>query len=310
MRVLITGGAGFIGRWTVKKFLDEGHAVIAYDNLYNSSKENIQEFFDNKDFEFIQASVLDKSALSNVFKSGIDLCLHMAAQINVQDSLDNPKKNFEDNVIGTQNVLEECHAANVKIVLMGTCMVYDVAGAKKAIDETHPEVPRSPYAGSKLAAEYMALSYFYGYGLPVVIVRPFNTYGPFQKSNMEGGVVSIFVGRKIKGEDLKIFGDGTQTRDLLYVEDCAEFLYLAATNYKAVGQVFNAGTGVDITVNELAKVIAKKKSKIKHVAHHHPQAEIQKLQCDATKAKNVLGWVPKTSLEQGIKRVEQWLSAK
>ena len=124
---------------------------------------------------------------------------------------------------------------------------------------------------------------------------------------MEGGVVSIFVSRKLKNEPLKIFGDGTQTRDLLYVEDCAEFIILALQCEECVGEIINTGTGKDISINDLAKLVITDENKIEHVEHHHPQSEIMKLQCDITKAKNLLNWEPKISLEQGISKLEQWL---
>ena len=193
-----------------------------------------------------------------------------------------------------------------KVVLLGTCMVYDLSRGG-AITEEHKIKPASPYAGSKVAAEALAESYYHGLKLPVVIVRPFNTYGPFQKANMEGGVVSIFVKRNLQGETLNIFGDGTQTRDLLYVEDCADFIVKAAFSENAVGEVINAGCGKDIFINDLAVLIAKDKNKIKHVPHHHPQSEIPKLLCDYSKAKKLLGWEPKVSLEEGIKRLEDWM---
>ena len=185
-------------------------------------------------------------------------------------------------------------------------MVYDTA-QPGGISELSPVKPASPYAGSKLAAENLALSYYYGFGLPVVILRPFNTYGPFQKTNMEGGVVSIFIENKIQGRKLRIFGDGTQTRDLLYVEDCADFVVKAAFSDNAIGQVINAGAGRDISINDLALLIGKSRDKIEHVEHHHPQSEIQKLLCDNTKARKTLNWEPKTPLEEGISKTEEWI---
>ncbi|MBA7705704.1 UDP-glucose 4-epimerase [subsurface metagenome] len=186
-------------------------------------------------------------------------------------------------------------------------MIYDSANYNKPISETHPIKPTSPYAGSKLAAEELALSYYYGYNLPIVILRPFNIYGPFQRTNMEGGVVSIFVKRKLGNEKLLVFGDGTQTRDLLYVEDCAEFIVKVSECEICVGEIINVGTGRDITINDLAMLIVGDKNRIEHVAHHHPQSEIKKLICDNSKAKKLLKWVPKTPLEEGILKLEFWI---
>ncbi|MGD0644438.1 MAG: GDP-mannose 4,6-dehydratase [Candidatus Bathyarchaeia archaeon] len=306
MNVMVTGGAGFIGRWVVKKLLDEKHEVKVFDDLSNGSLTNIVGFQDEKKFSFVKCNVLDNDRVRNLFEE-MDICIHMAAQINVQDSLDYPDRSFQNNIVGTYNVLEACRAKNVKLVLIGTCMVYDVALAKP-INEDNPVKPASPYAGSKLAAENLALSYYYGYGLPVVILRPFNTYGPYQKTNSEGGVVSIFVQSHLVGHDLMIYGDGEQTRDLLFVEDCADFILNGAFSDKAVGQVINAGTGKSITINDLAFLICRDRSRIKHVPHIHPQSEIRQLICDYSKAKNLLGWEPLTSLEGGIKKTMEWLT--
>jgi nucleoside-diphosphate-sugar epimerase len=306
---LVTGGAGFIGRWVVKNLLSKGKEVIVIDNLSNCSKENLEEFENNQNLkEVVIEDIRNPKIVEKLFnKYQFSNCFHLAAQINVQESLDFPERAFENNVIGTYNVLEAARKYNTKIILMGTCMVYDLADANIAISEEHRIKPSSPYAGSKIAAEELALSYYYGLGLPVVILRPFNTYGPFQKTNMEGGVVSIFVLRKLKNENLMVFGDGTQTRDLLYVEDCAEFIVLASENEKCVGEVINAGTGKEITINDLAKLIIGDDNRIKHIKHHHPQSEIMKLVCDNSKAKRILNWEPNTTLEEGIIKLESWI---
>lgn len=304
MRVLITGGAGFIGRWSAKKFLDNGHSVTVFDDLSNGSMENIAGL---RGIDFVEGTICNTAGLSKLFTKKFDLCVHMAAQINVQESLDNPQKAFDVNVRGTFNILEECKKHSVPLVLMSTCMIYDMANTKKKITESHPVKPASPYAGTKLAAEELALSYFYGYKLPVIVLRVFNTYGPYQKSNMEGGVVSIFLQKSLQKNPLQIFGDGTQTRDLLYVEDAADFVYKAATSKKAVGKIINAGSGEDISINELARKIEPNAKNIVHVPHHHPQSEIPKLVCDNTLAKSLLAWSPTTSLEEGIRRTREWL---
>ena len=306
MNVLVTGGSGFIGRWVVKKLLDGRHEVCVLDNLSNGRVENQEELKENQNFRFVLGDIRDKKVLQSVFKD-IDICIHAAAAINVQESIDKPQKYYDVNINGTFNILEEARRKDVKVVLIGTCMVYDLTSSK-AINEEHPLNPKSPYAGSKLAAENLASSYYHAYGLPVVITRPFNTYGPYQKSDMEGGVVSIFVKSLLEGQPLKVFGDGMQTRDLLYVEDCAEFIVEASFNEKAVGEVINAGSGKDIAINDLALLICKDPERFVHVKHHHPQSEIPKLLCDYTKAKKMLGWVPKTSLEEGIEKTKVGIS--
>lgn len=309
MVFLITGGAGFIGRWVVKSLLLQNKDIVVIDNLSNGRERNLEEFKRNPNFKkFVKKDIKNRKIIENLFvKYKFSICIHLAAQINVQESLEHPEKSFENNVVGTYNILEAARKFDTKIILIGTCMVYDLADSNQPISENHKLKPASPYAGSKLAAEELAMSYYYGYNLPVVILRPFNTYGPFQKSNMEGGVVSIFVKNKINNEKLKIFGDGTQTRDLLYVEDCAEFIVKASESEKCIGETINAGTGLDISINDLASLIVKDKNRIEYVPHHHPQSEIMKLVCNNTKAKNLLKWEPKTSLEEGISILENWL---
>jgi nucleoside-diphosphate-sugar epimerase len=124
---------------------------------------------------------------------------------------------------------------------------------------------------------------------------------------MEGGAVSIFIKRNLEGKELEIFGDGTQTRDLLYVEDCVDFLLRASFAEEAIGQVINAGTGKDISINELALLVCKDKKRMKYLPHHHPQSEVAKLLCDYSKAQSLLGWKPGINLKEGIARTEEWI---
>ena len=307
MKTVVTGAAGFIGRWVVKDLVERGHDVLGFDNLSNGSRDNVEEFSDKPSFELVKGDVRNEAEVSEVLEDA-DVCIHLAAKIDVQESIDNPKAHFEANIVGTQNVLEACRKNGARLSLVGTCMVYDVANSQGGIDEEHPVKPASPYAGSKLASENMAESYYHAYDLPVTILRPFNTYGPFQKTDMEGGVVSIFTSRDIKGETLKIFGDGTQTRDLMYVTDCARFIVDGTLEEDAIGEVINAGTGHDVSINELAELVATGETDIEHVEHHHPQSEIQKLQCDPTKANELLGWEPEVSLKDGVENLRKWLN--
>lgn len=308
MNILVTGGAGFIGRWTVKRLLEDGHKVCILDDLSNGSLNNIKEFegYGSK-LEFVEGDIKNIRLLENIYSDKFDICYHLAASINVQDSIDDPETTFKNDVMGTFNILEQCRKHNTKMVFMSTCMVYDRAADDTGIDERHPVKPASPYAGSKLAGENLVLSYWHAYKLPVVVIRPFNTYGPFQKSGGEGGVISIFIKKNINGEILSIYGDGKQTRDFLYVEDCAEFIVKAGYSEKADGQIINAGTGRDISINELALLIGKDKTKIRHITHIHPQSEIQKLLCNPGKAYNVLSWKSKTGIEEGIAKTEKWI---
>lgn len=332
MNILVTGGAGFIGRWVVKKLIKDGHTVMVLDNLSNGSLENINEFNECKRFTFVQGDIKDTNLLQNIFNENkFHIIYHLAASINVQDSIDDPKTTFYNDTVGTFNILERARIqmfgenarmqgdkwiynedeerTPCKVVFMSTCMVYDKAG-EEGISELHPTKPVSPYGGSKIAAENLVLSYCLTYNLPTVVIRPFNTYGPFQKTGGEGGVVAIFINKALAGEEMKIYGTGKQTRDLLYVKDCAKFVVMAGYIEKVNGEIVNAGTGRDVTINELAKIISNGRSKINHVEHIHPQSEIMKLKCNYNKAKEIMDWKPEYTLEKGIVETENWIKSK
>jgi len=306
-RVVVTGAAGFIGRWVVAELLDRGATVDGLDDLSNGSRRNVAEFADHDQFNLTVGDVRSGETVNSLFTDDTDACIHLAAEIDVQESLDDPESHFRTNVVGTQNVLEACRQTDTRLGIVGTCMVYDMVDSEAGIDETHPVKPASPYAGSKLAAENIAEGYYHGYDLPITYLRPFNTYGPYQKAGMAGGVVSIFANRDLNGESLKIFGDGTQTRDLLYATDCARFVVEGTFNDDATGEVINAGTGSDISINDLAELIASEGTDIEHVEHHHPQSEVQRLRCDPAKAQELLDWEPTVSLEEGVAHLRRWL---
>lgn len=334
MKALVTGGAGFIGRWVVARLLDDGHEVLSLDDYSNGRAENLRELEGKKGFlGAVRGDIKDPGCLAEVFGGTTwDVIFHLGASIHVQKSIDDPEPTFRNDAEGTFRVLEAARRQyfrlngldpdtrafdferdvpklkdrRPRVACMSTCMVYDLAG-NAAISENHPFRPASPYAASKIASDMLALSYFHSYRMPTVVVRPFNTYGPYQKSNSEGGVVSIFLKRDLAREPLLVKGAGTQTRDLLYVEDCAEFVVSAAMSEAAEGQVLNAGTGSDVTINDLAKLCCSGDNKVTHVAHDHPQAEIAKLLADASRAKSVLGWTPRTKLEEGLAKTRRWL---
>lgn len=310
LNILVTGGAGFIGRWVVDQLLKDGHHVWVLDDLSNGREENLEDMRTQKNYMgFVKGDIKDIRVLNHLFINKFDICYHLAASINVQDSIDNPRTTFNNDVIGTFNILEQCRKNNVKVVFMSTCMVYERAWSEEGIKESNPIKPASPYAGSKVAAENMVLSYYYSYNLPVTVIRPFNTYGPYQKTGGEGGVVAIFLKNKIEGKQLQIYGDGKQTRDLLYVEDCARFVVGCGYSDKVNGEIVNAGLGKDVSINTLAELMVEDETQIKHITHIHPQSEIPKLLCDYSKAKELLGWEPKYSLEEGIKKTEKWIES-
>jgi UDP-glucose 4-epimerase len=308
MRVLVTGAAGFIGRWVVGELLARGHSVLPIDSLVAGDVTNLDEFAGQPGLlPFEQGDVRDAAACRR-WTGQVDAVAHLAASISVQDSIDDPATTFENDVVGTFQILEGARASGARVLFMSTCMVYDRASSPAGIAETDPTRPASPYAASKLSGEALTLAYWHAYGLPATVVRPFNTYGPFQRSVGEGGVVAIFTRRSLQGEPLKIYGDGTQTRDLLYASDCARFVCDALLSDAATGRILNAGTGADVSVNDLAAAIEPNPSRIVHVEHIHPQSEIAVLRCDAREAERVLGWRPEVPLDEGLRRVRSWMA--
>jgi nucleoside-diphosphate-sugar epimerase len=333
----VTGGAGFIGRWVVKLLLeDPANTVTVLDNFSNSRPENLAEFTGQPTLQVTTGDVADGATLDRVWaeRGPFDVVLHLAAQIRVQDSIDDPVGTFRSDVAGTMELLERCRrqffeanglalrgpfqppadglkVARPRVVFMSTCMVYDRANGR-GIDEAHPTRPASPYAASKIAAENLVRSYYHAYGLPAKVIRPFNTYGPFQKRNLEGGVVAIFIARDLAGQPLLVKGDGSQTRDLLYVEDCARFVVEAGRSAAGDGEVINAGLGTDIAIRDLATLVTDPGTggqgvPIRHVTHDHPQAEIAKLLCDNRRAAQLLDWRPRVTLKEGIRRTRDWI---
>ena len=308
MRVLVTGAAGFIGRWVVGELLARGHTVLPVDSLVAGDVTNLDEFAGQPGLlPFEQGDVRDAAACRR-WTGSVDAVAHLAASISVQDSIDDPETTFENDVVGTFQILEGARASGARVLFMSTCMVYDRASSPAGISETDPTKPASPYAASKLSGEALTLSYWHAYGLPTTVVRPFNTYGPFQRSVGEGGVVAIFTRLALEGEPLRIYGDGTQTRDLLYASDCAGFVCDALLSDAATGRILNAGTGADVSVNDLAAAIERDPSRILHVEHIHPQSEIAVLRCDAREAERVLGWRPEVPLDEGLRRVRSWMA--
>ncbi|MHB8170360.1 MAG: dTDP-glucose 4,6-dehydratase [Thermincolia bacterium] len=308
MRILVTGGAGFIGRWVVEKLLTDDHEVYVLDNLSNGSLANLANLQNQPGLKAVEiGDITNQKLLDNLFSIvNFGCCIHLAASIHVHMSVQDPQSAFDNNILGTFHLLENCRKQGTRMVFMSTCHVFDQA-VTGLITEAHPTKPTSPYSGSKLAGEKLVLSYYHAYGLPVLILRPFNTYGPCQKSDSEGGVVSIFIEAKLAGLPLTVHGEGTQTRDLVYVEDCARLVTAAAYHGEINGEIINGGTGRDIAIKDLAGIIAGEKGQVQLIPHVGPRSEVAKLLGDYQKAYNLLGWKPLTSLEEGLVRTEDWL---
>ncbi|MEM3011398.1 MAG: SDR family oxidoreductase [Candidatus Bathyarchaeia archaeon] len=303
MRVLVTGGAGFIGSHTVDRLLAENFEVTVLDNMRSGRLENIRTHIGEKNFRFVQGDIRD-SCLVKKLVSNTDYVIHLAALVSVSESIRDPVLTHEVNVNGTLNLLRACIDFDVKrFIYASSCAVYGNA-KKLPIKEEHPTKPKSPYGLSKLTAENYVRKYFEEFNLETVCLRYFNVYGPRQVHSEYSGVISQFLNRIQKSLPLKIFGDGEQTRDFVYVEDVAEANLLALKRSGIAGEIFNIGTGAAISINQLAKMFLEIADK-KHLEIRHCEArkgDIRHSVADISKAKKKLGYKPKTHLKDGIKQ--------
>ncbi len=299
MKILVTGGAGFIGSHLVDKLIKEGNRVAVIDNLSTGKKENL-----NPKAKFYKIDIRDLKIAQIFKKEKPELVFHYAAQIDVRKSVKNPVGDADINILGTLNILENCKKNKVKkFIFVSSIGVYGEP-QKLPVKETHPLNPISPYSITKLAIEKY-LNYYQAQGLNFISLRYPNIYGPRQQNSGEGGVIAIFINKILKGERPIIFGEGKQTRDFLYVADAV----LAAT--KAIiappGSTYNIGTNQEITINSLFKLLSSPfKKEAKPIFQPSRQGEIVKSRVDFTKIKKELNWMPKYNLDQGLKETIQW----
>lgn len=303
-RVLVTGGAGFIGSNLVDMLVKKGFEVVVFDNLSSGKVTNIKKHFGNLYFSFVMDDLRDKDAVNKALK-GVDAVFHLAAITSVPFSVRFPKVTREVNVDGTRNLLEACLEHYVKMfVFVSSCAVYGEP-QYLPIDEKHPTSPLSPYAESKLEAENVCWSFHEKYGLRTVVLRLFNVYGVRMREDQYGGVIMRFIKRLEVGKPPIIYGNGKQTRDFVYVEDVVQALMLAFRNVNASGKVFNIGSGVPVTINELADVLMgiTGVSGVKPIRRRAMPGDIKHSYADIRLAKAVLGFEPKMSLKEGLARL-------
>lgn len=304
MKILVTGGAGFIGSNLVDELVKQGHDVVVVDNLLSGSKTNV-----NKDAKFIKLNI-NSDKLKKVFaKEKPEIVYHLAAQLDVTKSVENPVWDAEQNILGSINLLENCKNFGVKkIIFSSTCAVYGDTVNVPTTEDARPN-PLSPYGIAKLAVEKYLEYYFKTYKLPYVVLRYANVYGPRQIFAGEGGVVAIFINKFIKNDIPTIHGDGTQTRDYVYVSDVVDANLDALTSDRA--GIFNIGTTIETDVNTLANMIKSNFENAKEIPHGPGRTVDQKRSAlEYTRAKNELRWQPSIKLEVGIKKTIEWFRNK
>ncbi|HEU4747950.1 MAG TPA: NAD-dependent epimerase/dehydratase family protein [Gemmatimonadaceae bacterium] len=310
-RVLVTGGAGFIGSHTADYFLTEGWEVCVVDDLSSGKRENIPE-----KARFHHVSINSPEFAKLVREGRFDVVAHLAAQMDVRKSVDDPLFDATSNVLGVLNLMEAIRASGAKTLVVFASTggaLYGDSGRPPNHESTAKD-PESPYAVSKLSAEYYLAYYGRVHGTEAVALRFGNVYGPRQDPHGEAGVVAIFCGRILGGEKLTIFGDGLQTRDYVYVGDVARAMFMAATKPLPVkgsvdARAFNIGTGRGTSVVELARLLQSAAGSNVPVGFGPARTgEVQDSFLACAKAHELLGWKPDVTLLEGLKKTYAWFA--
>ncbi len=298
MKVLVTGGAGFIGSNIVDRLIDEGHEVVVIDNLSSGKEKNI-----NSKAKFYRFNIQD-SKLDSVFqREQPDYVNHHAAQVDVRRSVLDPIYDANINVLGTINILQNCVNYKVKKVIFASSggAIYGEQESFPAT-ENHPLKPISPYGITKLVAEHYLYYYKTIFGLDYKVLRYANVYGPRQDPYGEAGVVAIFIQKMLNGEQPIINGDGEQSRDFVYVKDVVQ-ANISAIQNNSMDKVFNIGTGIETSVNQLFRHLKELLNlSFEEIYGPHKQGEQRRSVVDYTKANEILNWSPKTSLIDGLRK--------
>ncbi|WP_102141715.1 NAD-dependent epimerase/dehydratase family protein [Mycobacterium hubeiense] len=303
MRTLVTGAAGFIGSTLVDRLLADGHTVVGLDDLSTGSAANLAKAEQHADCDFVKADIVDADLIGLLADAKPEVVYHLAAQISVRVSVDDPPFDASVNVVGTVRLAEAARRAGVRKVIhtssggsiYGTPPTYPTS-------EAIPTDPASPYAAGKVAGEVYLNTFRNLYGLDCSHIAPANVYGPRQDPHGEAGVVAIFAKALLAGRPTKIFGDGTDTRDYVYVDDVVD-AFVRASGDQGGGQRFNVGTGVETSVRQLHTAIAKALGAPDDPEFHPPRLGDLKRSClDISAAEQVLGWRPQVTLDDGIAR--------
>jgi nucleoside-diphosphate-sugar epimerase len=305
-RILVTGGAGFIGSHIVDKLIDADVTVL--DNLDTGQMENITQHKQNRSFHFVKGDIRNFDLVKKLVKD-MDAVFNLAAIASVQRSVEDPVLVNDVNVKGTLNLLKASLDSDVKrFIQVSSAAVYGDAQTLPVREDFNP-MPLSPYAVSKLAAENYALVFNQIYGLETVCLRYFNVYGPRQAYNDYSGAITIFVNEILGNRPPKIFGDGEQTRDFVFVEDVLSATMLALTEKNAVGEIFNIASGKATTINKIVQILQKIMSKknLKPVHEKPREGDIRHSYASIEKARTLLGYEPMFSLEKGLKELVNYM---
>ncbi len=303
---LVTGGAGFIGSHTADLLLNKGFRVRVIDNLSGGNLTNISHHQGNSDFEFFQEDIRSLTPGNAIFED-VERVIHFAGIGDIVPSIEKPLDYMSVNVMGTVQVLECArHAGVKKFVYAASSSCYGLA--ETPTTEAHPIDTKYPYALSKYQGEQAVLHWHKVYGLPVNVIRIFNAYGTRSRtSGAYGAVIGVFLRQKIAGEALTVVGDGSQSRDFLYVTDVAE-AFVAAALSERNGQIYNLGAGNPQTINKLVSLMG-----CDHITIPKRPGEPDCTWADITKITNELNWSPKVSFEEGIRiileNIDYWREA-
>jgi len=314
--ILITGGAGFIGSHCCERFLSLGHAVVAIDDLSTGSFENIRGLRQNPRFQFVRETIFNAQVMDRLC-SQAGMIIHLAAAVGVKLIVENPVHTINTNVRGTEIVLNTANRYGCKVLLASTSEVYG-KGVKAPFEEEDDCLigatshSRWAYAASKTVDEFLALAYQRQFGLPVVIMRFFNTIGPRQ-TGQYGMVVPRMVQRALRDEPVEVHSDGEQTRCFVDVDDTLDAIVGLAQHPEAVGQVFNVGSTEEISINSLARLIVElteSRSEIRHIPYDQAYApgfeDMRRRAPSIEKVRRLLGYQPKYSLKQSLQRVIEY----
>jgi len=304
LKLLVTGGAGFIGSHIVDALIAEGHDVVVVDDLSSGSVKNLP-----RRIRFIKLDVRSNNVATLFLEEHFDAVYHLAAQMDVRKSVADPRFDASVNIIGGLNILEYCAKYDVKKVIFASTggAIYGEQDYFPA-DEKHPLRPLSPYGVAKLSYEQYLYYYKEVYGIDYISLRFANIYGPRQNPHGEAGVVAIFTTKFLKGEMPVINGDGKQTRDYVYVGDIVD-ANLKALEYTGTG-IFNLGTGVETDVNTLFRKL-RELTGANCEEKHGPAKKGEQFRSvlDYSHAKKVLGWEPRVSLDQGLQETVEYFKS-